>query len=52
MDKLFRIAKDKGIKEIYGSVLAENSKMLNFAKKLGFEIIDTEGEIVYIRLKL
>ncbi len=52
MDKLVLIAKDKGINEIYGSVLAENGKMLRFAKKIGFEIVGNESEIIYIRLKL
>ena len=52
MQKLIYIAKDKGIQEIYGTVLAENYKMLQFVKKFGFEIYNSDGEIVYIRLKL
>lgn len=49
MEKLIYIAKDKGIKEIYGSVLAINHKMINFCKKFGFKIVSSDGEIIYFK---
>ncbi len=52
MEKLIYIAKDRNIKKIYGTVLAENRKMINFVKKFGFKIIGFEGETVYIMLEL
>ena len=48
MEKLFFIARDRKIKKIYGTVLAENRRMLNFVKKFGFKVIGFEGEVVYI----
>jgi len=38
VDILIGLAQDKGLDEIYGSVLSENSKMLTVAEKLGFKI--------------
>ncbi len=52
MEKLIYIAKDRNIKKIYGTVLAENRKMINFVKKFGFKIIGYEGDVVYIMLEL
>ncbi len=52
MEKLIFIAKDRKIKKIYGTVLAENRKMLNFVKKFGFKIIGYEGDTVYIMLEV
>ncbi len=49
MKKLLYIAKDRGIKEIYGSVLAINRKMITFCKKFGFEIIGSDNEIIYFK---
>ena len=52
MEKLFYIAKDRKIKRIYGTVLAENRRMLNFVKKFGFKVIGFEGDTVYIMVEL
>ncbi len=49
MEKLLYIAKDRGIKEIYGSVLAINRKMISFCRKFGFEIVDSDNEIIYFK---
>ncbi len=52
MEKLIYIARDRNIKRIYGTVLAENRKMINFVKKFGFKIVGFEGDTVYIMLEL
>ncbi len=52
MERLIFIATRKGIKTFFGSVLAENTKMLKFVKKFDFKIAGSEGEIVYIRKDL
>ena len=36
VDVIIGIAQDKGLEEIYGTVLTENQKMLGVARKLGF----------------
>ncbi len=52
MDKLIYIAKDRGIKEIFGLVLRDNSSMMNFIKKFGFEIVEREIDVCRVRLCL
>jgi acetyltransferase len=52
MEKLIYMAKDRGIKEIFGLVLRSNSSMMNFIKKFGFEIVGREIDVCRIRLKL
>ena len=52
MEKLLYIAKDRKISKIYGTVLAENRRMLQFVKKFGFKIIGYEGDTVYIMKEL
>jgi len=38
MEKLIAVARERGLKRIYGEVLATNRAMLELARKLGFEI--------------
>ena len=52
MEKLIAIAKDRGLQSIYGLVLSDNSKMLNFVKKFGFRIAGYEDDMVRIELDL
>ena len=52
MEKLIYVAKDRGIKEIFGLVLRDNSTMMNFIKKFGFEVVEREIDVCRVRLKL
>ncbi len=52
MDKLIYVAKDRGIKEIFGLVLRDNLTMMNFIKKFGFEVVEREIDVCRVRLKL
>ncbi|MCK5681740.1 bifunctional acetate--CoA ligase family protein/GNAT family N-acetyltransferase [bacterium] len=52
MEKLIYIAKDRGIKEIFGLVIRSNSSMMNFIKKFGFEIVEREIDVCRVRLRL
>jgi len=38
MDQIIAYAKKRGIRQIFGDVLAENQRMLNLARDLGFEL--------------
>jgi len=46
MDMLIEVAKEKGLKSIYGIILPENTVMLNFIQKLGFVLKPSEDGIV------
>jgi acetyltransferase len=54
MNRLIDYARDYGIGEIYGDVLAENTAMLGLARSLGFQIERTpdEPEVLRVRLPL
>jgi acetyltransferase len=54
MNRLIDYARDYGIGEIYGDVLAENTAMLGLARSLGFHIERTpdEPEVLRVRLPL
>ena len=52
VDLIIGIAQDKGLEEIYGSVLTENEKMLNMARKLGFQYKMMSGGVTEVRLAL
>jgi acetyltransferase len=43
MDVIIGIAQEKGLEEIYGTVLSRNHKMLQMARKLGFTLKREEG---------
>jgi acetyltransferase len=52
LDVLIGIAQEKGLEEIYGFVLANNTKMLNICKKLGFIVEALPDKIDKVRLFL
>jgi acetyltransferase len=52
VDLIIGIAQDKGLEEIYGKVLTENERMLNMARKLGFQYKLMSGGITEVRLAL
>jgi acetyltransferase len=52
VDLLIGIAQDKGLDEIYGTVLSENDKMLRVAKKLGFKLNRQPDGLVEVKLTL
>ena len=52
MEKLIYIARDRGIKEIFGLVLRDNVDMMRFIKKFGFKIVESEYDVYKIRLDL
>jgi acetyltransferase len=52
LDLLIGIAQEKGVEEIYGFVLANNTKMLNICKKLGFIVEAMPDKIAKVRLLL
>lgn len=52
VDMLIGIAQDKGLDEIYGIVLSENSKMLKVVEKLGFTVSRQPDGISHVVLKL
>ncbi len=52
MDKLIHIAKDRGIKEIFGLVMRNNANMMNFIKKFGFKVVEREIDVCRVRLCL
>ena len=52
VDLIIGIAQDKGLEEIYGSVLTENNNMLKMARKLGFQYKMMSDGITEVRLAL
>ena len=52
LDVLIGIAQEKGLEEIYGYVLANNTKMLDICKKLGFIVEALPDKIDKVRLLL
>ncbi len=52
MYRLICIAKDLGIKEIFGLVMRNNLNMMNFIKKFGFTIVEREIDVCRVRLCL
>ncbi len=52
MEKLLHIARDRGIKTIYGNILAENNTMVQFCRRFGFKEYQSEGEVVLVKLEL
>ncbi|MCX5816739.1 MAG: bifunctional acetate--CoA ligase family protein/GNAT family N-acetyltransferase [Proteobacteria bacterium] len=52
VDLLIGIAQDKGLDEIYGTVLSENDKMLRVSKKLGFKLSRLPEGLTEARLAL
>jgi acetyltransferase len=52
MDGLIHIAKDRGIKEIFGLVMRNNTNMMSFIKKFGFKVVEREFDVCRVRLCL
>ena len=52
MKHLLEIAHDRRIKKIFGVVLAENQKMIDFCRSFGFEVENQEGNTITFRLDL
>ena len=52
MQRLLEIARDRRIKQIFGVVLAENQKMIDFCQAFGFVVESQEGNTVTFRLDL
>jgi len=52
LDVIIGIGQDKGLEEIYGTVLSENEKMLGTAKKLGFRQSHQPDGITKVTLRL
>jgi acetyltransferase len=52
VDLIIGIAQDKGLEEIYGKVLTENERMLNMARKLGFQYKLMSDGITEVKLVL
>ncbi len=50
LQKCIEIAEERGFEHIEGPVLAENNKMLKLGRKLGFEVLQQEGEEYQLRL--
>jgi acetyltransferase len=49
---LIEVAKEKGVEKIYGQVMAENTKMIRLAEKLGFTTKGSRDGDVYAELTL
>jgi acetyltransferase len=52
VDLIIGIAQDKGLEEIYGKVLTENERMLQMARKLGFQYQLMAGGLTEVRMTL
>lgn len=53
MERVIEVAKDMGVKQLYGEVLSENHPMLALAQKHGFTLKkDEEGETVHLEMAL
>ena len=52
MEILIKIGRDKGLREVYGEVLDDNEKMLNFCASLGFTLGFPANGIVRVTMQL
>ncbi len=52
MKHLIEIARDRRIKQIFGVVLAENQKMIDFCRSFGFAVESQESNSITFRLDL
>lgn len=51
-DSIIGVAEDKGLETIYGTILADNTPMLNLCRKLGFQIEKESKDTMRATLKL
>jgi len=52
MEKLARIARGRGLREIYGEVLSTNRPMLEMCRKLGYTLGRNPGDQMLTRVTL
>ena len=52
VDMLIGVAQEKGLKELYGIVLTDNTRMLKLCEKLGFHVTHLPDGISKVRLAL
>lgn len=52
IERVIAIARDQGVKFLYGDVLSENQPMLELAKKAGFALRRDSAEVVKIEMTL
>jgi len=52
MRKLIRYCGDRGTRELWGSVMADNEAMLHLARRLGFKARGSEQNIETVALDL
>jgi RimJ/RimL family protein N-acetyltransferase len=52
MRRVIDYAKEKGLRRVYGEVLAENTTMLQMCAELGFQVEDVESDIRRVVLDL
>ncbi len=50
--QMIHVAKQLGLKRIWMAILADNSKMLNLAKKLGFRLKQQDEDLIKVVLEL
>jgi acetyltransferase len=50
--KLVRYCRERGLKQLSGSVMTDNGSMLQLASTLGFRVRSTAGNIAEIKLDL
>jgi acetyltransferase len=47
-----RLAKENGLRRVYGDVLIENTTMLQMCAELGFHVVDMESDIRRVVLNI
>lgn len=52
MQKLIRYCRERGLRELWGSILLENVPMRHLAQALGFKVRGTEGNVEEVVLEL
>ncbi len=52
MQRLIAVARERGVRRLYGLVLRENEPMLALVRALGFRAAPSEGEVVRVELDL
>jgi acetyltransferase len=52
MEKLIALARNRGLQRIYGDVLSTNSRMLDFCRRLGFNLGRNPNDATVTRVAL
>jgi acetyltransferase len=50
IERVVGIAKENGVRSLYGDVLFENQRMIALAKKIGFNLLGPEEGIMRVEL--